>query len=65
MAPDKIASLLDREAHIAVRSGLHCAPWAHRTIGTLDTGAVRMSIGYSTTTADVDRAIAVLAELLG
>lgn len=29
---------------IAVRAGLHCAPLAHRTVGTLETGTVRMSI---------------------
>jgi selenocysteine lyase/cysteine desulfurase len=28
---------------ICVRSGLHCAPYAHRTVGTIDTGTVRFS----------------------
>lgn len=31
---------------IAVRAGLHCAPLAHRTAGTLDTGTVRLSFGH-------------------
>ena len=35
------AALADRG--IAVRAGLHCAPLAHRTAGTLDTGTVRLS----------------------
>lgn len=33
---------------IAVRAGLHCAPLAHRTAGTLETGTVRISLGHST-----------------
>ena len=32
---------------IAVRSGLHCAPLAHESAGTLDTGTVRVSFGYN------------------
>jgi selenocysteine lyase/cysteine desulfurase len=63
--PDRIAFMLDRRAGIAVRSGLHCAPWAHKTIGTLDTGAVRMSVGRGTTPADVEITLSALAELLG
>lgn len=34
------------QAGIAVRSGLHCAPYAHESAGTLETGTVRVSIGY-------------------
>ncbi len=65
LEPDRIAFLLDRQAGVAVRSGLHCAPWAHRTIGTLGTGAVRLSVGHSTTETDVRIALAALAEVLG
>ena len=64
LEPDRIAFLLDRQAGVAVRSGLHCAPWAHRTIGTLETGAVRLSVGHSTTVADVEIALAALADVL-
>lgn len=46
------ASALDR-AGIAVRGGLHCAPGAHRFLGTLDTGAVRVSPGPDSTCADI------------
>jgi cysteine desulfurase family protein len=62
--PDRIAFLLDRRAGVAVRAGLHCAPWAHRTIGTLDTGAVRFGVGHATTEANVRTALAALAEVL-
>jgi len=57
---DRIAFELDRRYGIAVRSGLHCAPWAHRTLGTLETGAVRIGVGHGTTR---DAAAAVLAAL--
>ena len=64
MDGDRIAFLLDRRYGIAVRSGLHCAPWAHRTIGTLETGAVRLGVGYGSTSDDVAAAVAALTELL-
>jgi cysteine desulfurase family protein len=64
MDGDRIAFLLDRRYGIAVRSGLHCAPWAHRTIGTLETGAVRFGVGYGSTSDDVAAAIAALTGLL-
>ena len=49
----EIAYQLDREYHIAVRSGFHCAPLAHEQVGTLDSGAVRLSVGHSTTEEEV------------
>jgi cysteine desulfurase family protein len=62
--PDRIAFLLDRHAGVAVRAGLHCAPWAHRTLGTLETGAVRFGVGHGTTEDDARIALAALAEVL-
>ena len=38
----------------AVRAGLHCAPLAHRTAGTLPNGTVRMSVSAFTSAADID-----------
>jgi len=61
---DRIAFELDRRYAIAVRSGLHCAPWAHRTLGTLETGAVRFGVGHGTTLEDVRAAVAALTDLL-
>ncbi|MBQ9346212.1 MAG: aminotransferase class V-fold PLP-dependent enzyme, partial [Oscillibacter sp.] len=52
------------ERGIAVRSGLHCAPLAHRTAGTLDTGTVRVSFSDFNTAAEVRRFLEVLAEIL-
>ena len=48
------------ERGIAVRSGLHCAPEAHRSAGTLETGTVRFSMSPFTTEADVRTAAASL-----
>lgn len=59
------ASQLDREYGIACRGGLHCAPWAHRTIGTLRTGTVRFSPGYYTTRQEIDAALLAVREIAG
>ena len=40
---------------VALRAGLHCAPLAHRTAGTLETGTVRLSPSVFTTTGQIDR----------
>jgi cysteine desulfurase family protein len=63
-APDRIAFELDRRYGIAVRSGLHCAPWAHRTIGTLETGTVRLGVGFGNTDEDIDAVLAALRQVL-
>lgn len=38
---------------IAVRAGLHCAPLAHESAGTLETGTVRVSLGYDSTWSQI------------
>lgn len=45
---------------IGVRAGLHCAPLAHRALGTLETGAVRASPGFYNTESDVDRLLSAV-----
>ena len=52
--PARVGTVLD-ERGICVRSGLHCAPMAHNTLGTGENGAVRASIGFFNTTVDVRR----------
>ena len=52
--PSILAFYLDREYGIAVRAGLHCAPRAHRTIGSYPTGTLRISPGWFNTLADID-----------
>ncbi|MEJ2540912.1 MAG: aminotransferase class V-fold PLP-dependent enzyme [Gemmatimonadota bacterium] len=55
--PGSLAHRLDREHGVLGRAGLHCAPEAHRLLGTLETGALRLSVGWATTNLDVDRAL--------
>ena len=52
------------QREIAVRAGLHCAPLAHRTAGTLDTGTVRLSFSHWNTPGEVDRFLAAMEEIL-
>ena len=56
------AQLADALANrgIAVRGGLHCAPGAHRFLGTLERGAVRASLGHANTFEEVDRFVEAL-----
>jgi cysteine desulfurase/selenocysteine lyase len=63
--PVDVAAALDSSFGIAVRSGLHCAPLAHRTLGTFPRGTVRLSPGCFTTDDDVDQALAALRKLAG
>ncbi len=51
--PEQLADVLDQAFGIATRAGLHCAPQAHRTAGTLEIGALRFSPGYFTTPDDI------------
>ncbi len=55
--PAEIGNRLDEEFDIAVRVGLHCAPAAHRTLGTFPMGAVRLSPGFFNTPGEMDAAI--------
>ena len=45
---------------IGVRAGLHCAPLAHRALGTLETGVVRASPGFFNTEGDIDRLLSAV-----
>lgn len=51
--PNHLATQLDTEYGIMARAGLHCAPCAHNLAGTDSTGAVRVSIGYTTGEQDI------------
>lgn len=61
--PSTIGFILDRDFDIAVRVGLHCAPLAHRTIGTFPEGTVRVSPGIFNTVEDIDRFLAAMKEI--
>ncbi len=55
---------LEQRFGILVRCGLHCAPSAHRTLGTFPKGTVRFSLGYANTEADVGAALAAIRALV-
>lgn len=54
MDPAELAYTLDSEYGIMTRTGLHCTPLAHKTIGTFPRGTVRFSIGYFNTKEDIE-----------
>src|SRR5207302_1489192 len=56
--------ILDQAFEIALRPGLHCAPYMHRALGTFPDGTVRVSPGPFNTEADIDRLAGALAEIL-
>ena len=56
------AALAERD--VAVRSGLHCAPLAHQTAGTIETGTVRVSFSAFNTEEEVFRFLETLADIL-
>lgn len=63
MEPSEVGMRLDEEYGILCRVGLHCAPAAHRTIGTFPTGTVRFSLGAFTTRKEVEAALRAVAQL--
>ena len=60
----EMAFRLEREYGVLTRVGLHCAPLAHRTLGTFPQGAVRFSVGPFTTFAEIDTAAGAVEALL-
>ena len=52
------------QAGIAVRTGLHCAPFAHRSAGTLETGTVRVSTSAFNNQREVEQTARVLRSFL-
>lgn len=63
MAPSEAGLRLDDEYGILCRVGLHCAPAAHKTIGTFPTGTVRFGLSAFTTSAEVQAAIVAVHRL--
>lgn len=64
-SPQEVSAYLDGECSIAVRAGLHCAPSAHRAMGTLESGgAVRASPGPFSTDAEMGCLIGAIERLI-
>jgi cysteine desulfurase family protein len=62
--PAMLGFRLDREYGICCRIGLHCAPDAHRTIGTLPEGTVRLSPGYFNTADDIEQTLHAINHII-
>jgi cysteine desulfurase family protein len=58
-----IAHRLARDYHILTRCGLHCAPAAHKTLGTFPQGTIRFSFSHFNTEEEIDYALDVIAHL--
>lgn len=63
MEPSTVGLRLDEEFNILCRVGLHCAPSAHRTLGTFPTGCVRFGAGVFNTLEDIQQAVAAVRAL--
>ena len=62
--PAQAAFRLERDFGILTRVGLHCAPAAHRTLGTFPAGAIRFSFGWWNTPEEVAAALEALGKIL-
>lgn len=62
--PQKIGHLLDEKYGIMVRTGLHCAPCAHRTMGTVARGTIRIGLGYFSSEKDIDCFVQAAKDIL-
>lgn len=56
----QVAYQLDAQWDIQTRVGLHCAPSAHKTLGTFPEGTVRFSFGFANTAQDAEAALEAL-----
>jgi cysteine desulfurase family protein len=59
----EISTELDNKYNIASRSGLHCSSLAHNTIGTFETGTIRLSLGCYTTKKHINTTLKAINEL--
>ena len=60
----EICALLDKRYSIECRSGLHCAPLAHKHFNTNKTGMIRLSVGYFNTMDEIDNTILAINRII-
>jgi cysteine desulfurase family protein len=63
LAAAELGGILDQAFDIAIRPGLHCAPYIHRSLGTFPEGTVRVSLGPFNTQQDIDHLVRALKEI--
>ncbi len=65
VAPSEVGLRLDDEYAVLCRVGLHCAPAAHKTLGTFPVGTVRFGLGAFNTAQEVEAALDAVRQLAG
>jgi cysteine desulfurase/selenocysteine lyase len=65
LAAAELGGILDQAFDIAIRPGLHCAPYIHKTVGAYPDGLVRVSPGAFNTADEIDRLADALKEIVG
>jgi selenocysteine lyase/cysteine desulfurase len=63
LTPSEVAMQLDEDHEIMCRPGLHCAPSAHKTLGTFPQGTVRLSPGYFNSEEDIERTLKAVSRI--
>jgi cysteine desulfurase / selenocysteine lyase len=63
LPPQDVGAILDTSFNIAVRPGLHCAPYIHRALGTFPQGTIRLSPGAFNTADDIQSFIDALSQI--
>lgn len=61
---EELAAILEERFSIACRAGLTCAPLAHATIGTTNTGVLRFSVGHTTSENDIATLVSALHQVI-
>lgn len=64
-SPSDVGFTLDEQFGVLSRIGLHCAPAAHRTIGTFPEGTIRFGFSYLNSEEEVDLALQAVARIAG
>ena len=63
LRPNEVGQRLDEDAGLMCRVGLHCAPAAHKTLGTFPSGTVRFGLGALNTAAQVEESLSAVRAL--
>ena len=61
--PAEVGTILDQSFDVKVRTGLYCAPAAHKTFGTFPKGSVRMGLSYFNTHEEIDFTLEALKKI--
>jgi cysteine desulfurase family protein len=61
--PGEVGAILDQAFDVKVRTGLHCAPAAHKTLGTFPLGTIRLSPGYFNTVEEINFTVAAIKKI--